>query len=469
MRKLLLFALMATPAVASAQWNGTVFPDSAGRSAAVKRQILRAHDNPHGIAVDGEGKIWIQPYYPRSGDSVSVPVISTTAKQMSGAIYVFKADGTPADFSPILFLDYPGGARDTVGGSVIRNSTGGQIWAQIGGRGLAADQNGDIIATFTAATNTNNIVRVSKINHLTGQGIAKANMIPYGLDYRGPGAPAVDGLGRVYATGIFPGDAMLMLNPDLTFRENVATADIGFTRASGVSMTGDSVYHMAYDKKYVLRYVRPDEFAPFRATADTVLRGIASESFARHPINKQQVWFGGGSPNDVPVPPYFRSRWYAFNESELGQAFPTKRDSIVWTETASQGRPRGMAFSPDGTMAYVIQFSNVSEPFGVRRYTKITNAVDGYGRWVPDDVLLTVGPNPSRGALNVRYRGLAGTAVRIELFDAAGRRVASLVDGVQPDGEQTTSFDTSSLSAGTYYVRFTGGNATVTRPVSVLH
>lgn len=478
MRKLVLLALMASPAVASAQqWNGTIFPDSAGKSAAMKSMILKANDNPHGIAVDGEGKIWIQPYYPRSGDSVAVPGISTTRRQIAGAIYVFKADGTPAPFSPILFLDYPGGGRDTVGGATLTttNSAGvtSTIWAQIGGRGLATDNNGDIVATFSAATSTNNTVasntlRLSRINHLTGAGISRANLMASGVDYRGAAAPGVDNNGRVYVTGVFPGDPMVMLNPDLSFRENVATPDVGFTRASGASVTGDSVYHLTYDRLSVLRYTRPDEFSPFRAVADTLLRGMASESFARHPVTKQ-VWFGAGSPANPPLAPYSRNTWYAFNERELGEAFPTKRDSLVWTETATQGRPRGMAFSPDGTMAYVIQFSNVSEPFGVRRYTKVISAIDGYGRWVPDDVLLTVGPNPSHGMLNVRYRGLAGAPIRIELFDAAGRRVAALVDGVQPDGEQTTSFDTSSLSAGTYYVRFTGGNATVTRPVSVLH
>ena len=488
MRKLLLLALMAAPAVVSAQstrWVGSPWPDTARMTPAMKAMVIKANDNPHGIAVGREGKVWIQPYYPRSGDSVAVPNVSTARRQMAGAVYVFKADGTPASFSPILFLDYPGGARDTVGGATLTtvNSTGQTVktWAQIGGRGLATDQNGDIIATFSAATSTNNTVasntlRIVRINHQTGAGMARANLMAYGVDYRGSGAPDVDRNGRVYVTGIFAGDVMASLNPDLSFLGNVKTNDVGFTRASGVSTTGDSVYHLAYDLGFVLRYSRKDEFSDY-STVDTLLRGIAAESFARHPVMRNQVWFGSGSKTNVPdsTKGYWRNKWYAFNEADLSLPVPPKRDSIVWNRPldakgrpATDGRPRGMGFSPDGNTAYVIQFSNVGEPFGIQRFVKMPVAVDGYGRWVPDDILLTVGPNPTQGALHVRYRGLANTPVRIELFDGLGRRVATLVDGLQPDGEQRTSFDTSGLAAGTYYVRFTGGDATVSRPVSVL-
>ena len=77
-------------------------------------------------------------------------------------------------------------------------------------------------------------------------------------------------------------------------------------------------------------------------------------------------------------------------------------------------------------------------------------------------------PNPLRGAMAVQYETAAGGPVRLEVFDARGRRVAVLVEGSVPAGPQTATLDTSALSAGTYVVRLTGGAASRTRTVTVV-
>ena len=461
MRKLLpLLALaLAVPIMASAQtqtWAfSRVFPDSSQR---------KAHGQTHGIVVDREGKVWIQPNNAANGDSVFVPALGR--RVISNAIYIFNANGTPAAFSPLLILQYPNGSRDTLGGFLGRNSTGALAWETRSGRGLAMDNQGNIVAAHFNS--------IFKINATTGAGISRVlNASLNGTAANGLSGPAVDRTGRVYATGVFPGDAIVIYNADMTFRETIAPLDEGFSRVTGVSATGDTLYHFPYDKKAVYRYKRPDEFSAFNPKPDTLLRGMAVESFTTHPTTRQ-LWMGAGSLNDLPTPPYFRNRWYAFNANDLTMPFPPRRDSIVWNGTKSDGtpsdgRPRAIAFTQNGMTAYVGQFSNVGgELFGVRRYSRITVGIDAYGRWVPDDVLVSVGPNPTRGTTTVRYQGLAGVSVRIELYDVAGRLVQTLVDGVQAGGEQTTTFDTSGMAAGVYYVRYSADGAVVTRPVSVV-
>ncbi|MDP3682931.1 MAG: hypothetical protein Q8S01_03275, partial [Ignavibacteria bacterium] len=60
----------------------------------------------HGIAVDPDGKIWIQCYYAYGRDSIQVPGYDAATgapknvKATVRALYVFNPDGTQASFSP---------------------------------------------------------------------------------------------------------------------------------------------------------------------------------------------------------------------------------------------------------------------------------------------------------------------------------------------------------------------------------
>jgi photosystem II stability/assembly factor-like uncharacterized protein len=66
-------------------------------------------------------------------------------------------------------------------------------------------------------------------------------------------------------------------------------------------------------------------------------------------------------------------------------------------------------------------------------------------------------PNPAAGMTTIPYSIPPGTAqpVRIELFDALGRRLRTLCDGDVAPGEHRLSFDASSLTAGAYFVVLT--------------
>lgn len=66
-------------------------------------------------------------------------------------------------------------------------------------------------------------------------------------------------------------------------------------------------------------------------------------------------------------------------------------------------------------------------------------------------------PNPFMPETTVRFRVAEAQTVRVELYDALGRRVSTLFDGyAQADRYETVRVDGSGLPSGTYVVRVTG-------------
>lgn len=78
-----------------------------------------------------------------------------------------------------------------------------------------------------------------------------------------------------------------------------------------------------------------------------------------------------------------------------------------------------------------------------------------------------VGPNPTRGTTAFRLRLDTSTEIQLEVFSATGRRVATLLDGVQ-SGEVSVQWDTDGLAAGSYVVRLRNGASVVTKTVTVV-
>ena len=59
--------------------------------------------------------------------------------------------------------------------------------------------------------------------------------------------------------------------------------------------------------------------------------------------------------------------------------------------------------------------------------------------------------------------------VKLEVFDVAGRKVATLVDEWREAGSHTANFDTMRESAGVYFARLRLGEQVATRRITVLH
>jgi hypothetical protein len=79
-------------------------------------------------------------------------------------------------------------------------------------------------------------------------------------------------------------------------------------------------------------------------------------------------------------------------------------------------------------------------------------------------------PNPFRGSTSIRFGLPVSGRVRIEVYDVAGRRVVSIVDGDFPEGWHTVQWDGTdetglTVGAGIYFVKMTAGDFRATTKV----
>ena len=91
----------------------------------------------------------------------------------------------------------------------------------------------------------------------------------------------------------------------------------------------------------------------------------------------------------------------------------------------------------------------------------------------PDLAIVRATPNPVVGAGSIQFNLAAGGRVRLSLFDAAGRRVRSLVDGAFAAGPHVAPWDGRSdqgtpLSAGVYFARLEGPEGIATAKVVLM-
>src|SRR5690554_5081968 len=166
MKKSLLFvlALLIMPILTQAQdgewtFEGVFPPDSS------------INESIYNIAVDGEGKIWMQDLYSRG----SLRSDSSTAVV---DIHVFNPDGSRADFSPV---------------QMVTVNEVDHVFTTSQGRGLTSTADGNILY----AHNT----ELYLIDHKTGEGIAHVSP-NLGTSLT---QPAVDANGNIYVAGIVGG------------------------------------------------------------------------------------------------------------------------------------------------------------------------------------------------------------------------------------------------------------------------
>ena len=68
----------------------------------------------------------------------------------------------------------------------------------------------------------------------------------------------------------------------------------------------------------------------------------------------------------------------------------------------------------------------------------------------------------------IRFAVAQAGPVRLAAYDLLGREVAVLVDGSLPAGPQRLTWTASGLAPGTYVLRLTAGDASVSRAVVVV-
>lgn len=392
----------------------------------------------HGLAVDPDGKIWF--HFFSATDSVQVPELGDTWQPVR-VLYAYNPDGSAALFSPIKFLG-PNCDSDTLGGEFV-----GGAWSGKSGRGLSADQNGNILVS--------EFDRLYRINYQTGECMNKA--FPFedlvGTANTTLARVSADNSGKVYAGRVFPGGPIRVLNEDLTSAgENVTDLQSQFSRSHQVNPGGDRFYETDYENTYTIIHEKPDEFSPWDSV-DVAFRGMRSESSSFNPATGH-IWVSSGNPlnlvNEDPtvVTNWVSQSWYSFDPADLTTplAFFTWDNSLAADDT---GRPRGLGFSPDGMTAYVTMFSTGGA--AIQSFSPGAVGVEPVDSEIPESFSLKQNyPNPFNPTTTIEFDLRTASMAQLRVYDVLGREVAELVNEPLAAGTYKVQFDASELSSGTY-------------------
>jgi TRAP-type uncharacterized transport system substrate-binding protein len=76
-------------------------------------------------------------------------------------------------------------------------------------------------------------------------------------------------------------------------------------------------------------------------------------------------------------------------------------------------------------------------------------------------------PNPAYDVINIQYELKTSSELHITLFDLSGKRVVTLFNGKQTQGNQELILNTSELNKGIYLLQMNVGNEILTRKVII--
>jgi len=77
-------------------------------------------------------------------------------------------------------------------------------------------------------------------------------------------------------------------------------------------------------------------------------------------------------------------------------------------------------------------------------------------------------PNPFNPETDITYRVVAKSKISLKIYDISGREVKTIVDGIQPAGEYSVSFDASGLASGIYIYKLQAGQFVQSRKMLLL-
>jgi hypothetical protein len=188
----------------------------------------------------------------------------------------------------------------------------------------------------------------------------------------------------------------------------------------------------------------------------------------RGPLQTEGSIASGGSGlrwHDVPV----ALRWSGGNRYDLSIVCSNTTECPYWLDTT------GLPYTAYGTIQ-VQDGEREGDPKATDlihlRITACDEALTGIGDNPPRFSTLLLEPpvpNPANGLVRFRYTVDAPGAADLEIYDVAGRRVASVFAGRQVSaGPGEAQFDTAGLPSGVYFLKLTAGDKAVSRKIVVM-
>jgi hypothetical protein len=84
------------------------------------------------------------------------------------------------------------------------------------------------------------------------------------------------------------------------------------------------------------------------------------------------------------------------------------------------------------------------------------------------EMAMAVRQNPARGGADLQLALPADERVRVTIIDIAGRRVATLAEGMLPAGDHRLRWDSASSTPGIYFARLEAGGLMISRRIVIL-
>ncbi len=428
----LLFALvLITAGTINAQWfNVGPFPNG---------DVIWKAQN-HAVAVDPDGKIWVGKYSNVPTTGFINPGTGKPLRTACYLTYIFNPDGSQTSFSPIF----------QVMGDTMYNTSQ---------RGMRTNIDGNILLV-TGATAPNGPM-MYLINYKTGVGLKKVMLAP--ATAGASTAPCVSANGTIFVAPVTGGQYPLsMYDQNLTLIGTAIHPTIGFSRSFEVSKDGNTIYWAGYTNHKIYIYTRADEFSSF-TRKDSLFSGFDCESFTWHP-KTGHLWMSAGSNNDKPVAPYTMGSWYAYD-------FTKKKivDSLRF-QYADPGkpdeRPRALAFSPDGRIAYAGQFATSNSM--VQQFINTATDVKPLAELPTGYDLSQNYPNPFNPTTNIKFSIPEQGFVSLKIYNTLGQEVATLVNETKSAGTYQVDFNAAKLSSGMYIYTLTSNKVNISKKMLLM-
>jgi hypothetical protein len=398
-----------------------------------------------GLGVDPEGKVWIQAYT----NVVPRDTILTAEGTYVDArpVYVFKADGTPASFSPIRILS-AGGNTDT-------------LRSRLGYGGSINPKTGNFVGAW-GSWSVKPGALFWEINYKTGAGVTRI-LNPPGLTTNSPASVGVNSDGEYFLSGVLGGIAGQILNPDGSAGTQYATGVASIGRAMAVSLNGNDIYCPRFTAAPPMTYVYHSDngsLGPY-TLKDSILVGASVESIAIHP-KTGYVWMSADRRSATPTNGSWNANtFYAWDP--VTKAVVDSFQVTAWDQSATGPLPRGIAFSPTGDTVYVAHFDVATLPAVVRFVKNKAVSVERNDSGIPTGYELSQNyPNPFNPSTQIRFSIAKTGMTTLKVYDVMGREVSTLVNESLNPGTYNVQFDASNLSSGTYLYVMTSGSTRLT-------
>jgi len=404
---------------------------------------------PHGLVVDLNGNIWVQPY-PASADTV---VLTATDTITVSGLHVYDPSGNQIAL-------YWHGNVPSIGEDTLAFT----------GRGISEDNNGNILVSNGYQY---------RINYQNG---AFMNRFDWQNDFWSLTESAADQNGFIYCTRVVPGgDALWILDPNFQLYSIGIDSVFLISRSVVVSPDGNDLYIGAiYPPAGAVHY--HSDFGPDGqyTVVDTLLGPDPTKELWGQILDldpKGNIWVG--SYWDVGGPAY--EGWYSIDPATNNVFQDSLGKNILEVDTSyaagdippggTFAAPRGIDFweeSNGSWTAYTADFDgNVIKKWTNPGWTGIIVIKNGEALISEFDLRQNY-PNPFNPATSIPFRLRRSADVKLVIYNVTGQLVKTLVNERLQAGSYEYEFNASDMASGSYFYRITVDGQTLTKRMMLL-